>query len=126
MNRFSGEGNLGQEPERKVVQVQGEDREVCNLRIYFDRPAPMGDGEYEDKDGFWLNVELWGNRGTNAARILSKGDRVAVNGSLADASYDKDGQQIDKLVVKARAVNLVPTNKIESVIRQMDTEDAAA
>ena len=124
-NRFSGEGNLGQEPQRKVVQVQGEDREVCNLRVYFDRPTPRGDGEYEDRNGFWLDVELWANRGINAARVLSKGDRVAVDGALAGASYEKDEQHINKLIVKARAVNLVPTTKIESISRRVENDEAA-
>ncbi len=123
-NQFNGEGNLGQDPEIKTVKVEGTDQTVCNLRIYFDRPIPVGDG-YQDKNGFWLDVEIWGKRGQNVCRLCNKGNRVSVAGRLADASYEKDGAMVNKLVLKATAVNLVLTSKVENISYHDNTEEAA-
>ena len=113
MNEFIGEGNLGQEPELRAVQSGGADKSVANLRVYFDRRVPDGDGGFKDKQGFWLNVELWGDRATHVARLCAKGSRVAVVGSLIDDSFEKHGETINRVAVRARQVYLVPTAKLE-------------
>lgn len=120
MNQFFGEGNLGLDPNLKSVRRDGEDNDVVNLRIYFDRPVPDGEGNFEDKKGFWLNVEVWGGRATHVARLCAKGSRVAVIGSLMDDSYEKDGETITGVSVRARHVYLVPTAKLERVHYRSD------
>jgi single-strand DNA-binding protein len=81
-NAFRGRGNLEQDPELRNVKVEGEARQVCALRIYFDRQVPNGE-EFEDRGGFWLDADLWGPRAEDAARVLRKGMRVYVEGSLS-------------------------------------------
>ncbi|MGH8531652.1 MAG: tyrosine-type recombinase/integrase [Gammaproteobacteria bacterium] len=39
--------------------VVGEPRTVTELRVYFDRQVPDGNGGFEDRGGFWLPVHLW-------------------------------------------------------------------
>ena len=120
MNQFFGEGNLGLDPNLKSVRRDGEENDVVNLRIYFDRPVKDGEGNFEDKKGFWLNVEVWGGRATHVARLCAKGSRVAVIGSLMDDSYEKDGETITGVSVRARQVYLVPTAKLERVHYRSD------
>lgn len=115
MNEFIGEGNLGQEPDLRTVTRDGESDAVANLRIYFDRPVADADGNFEDKRGFWLNVEVWGDRAKHVARLCGKGNRIAVIGSLVDDSYERDGDTVTGLSVRARRVYLVPTAKMERV-----------
>lgn len=121
MNEFIGEGNLGQEPDLRRVRRGDESTDVVNLRVYFDRRVPDGDGNFEDKKGFWLNVEVWGERAEQVARLCAKGSRVAVIGSLMDDSYDKDGQTMNAIAVRARNVYLVPTSTIVSLQYRSDT-----
>ena len=73
MNEFIGEGNLGQEPDVRVVTHNGENNDVANLRIYFDRPVANAEGNFEDKKGFWLNVEVWGDRAQARGTPLHQG-----------------------------------------------------
>lgn len=115
MNEFIGEGNLGQEPDLRTVTRDGESEAVANLRIYFDRPVPDAEGKFEDKKGFWLNVEVWGDRATQVARLCPKGSRLAVIGSLMDDSYETDDGTVAALSVRARRVYLVPNAKMDSV-----------
>ena len=106
-NRFSGRGNLGADPELRYTA--GEDSEpVCSLRIFFDRPKPDGNGGFDDKGGFWLDVSLWGTRGEAAAQLLKKGARVSVSGELyEDAWQDKDsGDDRRRLRLRAEGVDL--------------------
>ncbi|WP_111748604.1 single-stranded DNA-binding protein [Salinisphaera orenii] len=117
-NTFTGRGNLGAAPEIKTVQVGGEDRQVADLRIYFDRNVPDGNGGYEDKDGFWLNVSGWNTRCLNAARVLKKGMRVRVEGTLGEDAWEKDGQQYSRLDVTAQDITL-DLGRVTSVTMQL-------
>lgn len=86
-NTFTGTGNLGAVPSLRNVDVQAEGggkekRAVCDLRVYIDRRIPDGKGEFVDRGGFWLTASLWGPRAEAAAKLLSKGARVTVSGTL--------------------------------------------
>jgi len=117
-NTFKGTGNLGADPELKTV---GEDKQqVADLRIYFDRPIKNKDtDEYEDKGGFWLNVSAWDKLAIDAKRVLKKGMRVSVHGSMKENTWaDKDsGENKSKLVLSANEITLVLT-RVESVQRR--------
>jgi single-strand DNA-binding protein len=124
MNEFFGRGNLGGSPALKQVQVEGEQRSVAELRVYFDRSVPTEEG-YTDNGGFWLNVNLWGPRAENAVKILGKGMRVAVRGSLVQSQWtDKDtGQDRQGFQLQARSVDL-DLGRVESLeLHQKDSDD---
>ena len=107
-NRFYGRGNLGAAPVLKHIEVDGDTRPVAELRVYFDRPVPNADHAFIDKGGFWLDVNLWGPRAEATAKLLSKGVRVNVTGTLIfDAWDDKEsGEPRGKFKVSAEAVDL--------------------
>lgn len=88
-NHFSGIGNLGKAPALRTVEVDGEPRPVADLRVYFDRSVPTGGGRFEDQGGFWLSVAIWGARGESAARVLRKGVRVYLEGTLREEVWDE-------------------------------------
>ncbi len=107
-NKFNGEGNLGVDPELKRIEEKDDDQAVCNLRIYFDKPVPKKDGDgFDDKGGFWMNVEIWGKRGIRCHDKLKKGNRVTVDGSIIGKQWtDKEsGEEQFSLVIRAKRVN---------------------
>ncbi len=103
-NKFSGEGNLGADPELRHNEGEHDDKAVCNLRIYFDKPVPVDDG-FEDKGGFWLNVEIWGKRGIACNALLQKGNRVTVDGSLIQKEWVDNGEERSRIVLRAKRVS---------------------
>ncbi len=118
-NKFSGEGNLGQDPELKRTGGDDDEKAVCNLRIYFDRPVPKEDGGFDDKGGFWMDVEIWGKRAVACANLLTKGTRVVVEGSLIGQNWNnEEGEEQRRLIVRAKRVSpdlmLVDTIKSRS------------
>lgn len=93
-NEFRATGNIGQAPTLRTVKVNGEDRSVVDLRVYFDRRIPMKDGSYEDDGGFWLTVSVWGSRADNAFKLLTKGMRIEVIGPLRLESWENDAGEV--------------------------------
>ncbi len=84
INHFQGIGNLGTTPIINTVKVEEENRQVVNMRVYFDRP--VGDN-FKDKGGFWLSVDVWGFRAEEAKRILKKGARAFFIGTLRSEEW---------------------------------------
>ena len=107
-NHFAGRGNLGADPELKHVEIDGEPRAVVELRIYFDRPVPDGDGGFTDKGGFWLPVNLWGPKAETIAKLLRKGARVRVEGTLVQDTWDdrETGEPASRIEVQADSIDL--------------------
>ena len=90
INQFQGIGNLGTAPVLSIVPVGEEQRKVVNMRVFFDRP--VGE-EFKDKGGFWYSVDIWGYRAEEALRVLKKGTRVFLTGSLRQESWtDEEGE----------------------------------
>lgn len=87
-NSFSGFGNVGAAPTLRRVPVGDEQRAVADLRVYFDRRIHKGDGRFEDEGGFWLTVSVWGTRGESVARLVQKGARVYVEGTLRQEKWE--------------------------------------
>lgn len=115
-NRFEGRGNLGNDPVLKWVDMDGDEkRAVCELRVYFDRQVRDGES-WKEQGGFWLNVNYWGKRGEQASKLLIKGCRVAVTGTLIQETWaDKtSGEERQKLVLDADSVDL-DLIRVESV-----------
>jgi single-strand DNA-binding protein len=84
MSTVIGKGNLGAKPALKYVDVKAaeEVRPVAEMRIYFDHRRPDGEGGFRDEGGFWADVTIWGRKAETAARLLPKGARVCVFGTL--------------------------------------------
>jgi single-strand DNA-binding protein len=79
INRVVMTGNLTADPELRSLP---SGMSVCSLRIACNtRRKNQSSGEWEDKPNYF-NVTVWGAQGENAARYLSKGRPVAIDGRL--------------------------------------------
>jgi len=87
-NEFRGTGNAGDAPLLKTVLVGNEERQVAELRVFFDEFRRDGNGGLEQAGGFWLDVNVWGERlAAEVAQIVKKGARVHVIGRLAESKW---------------------------------------
>lgn len=79
INRVVMTGNLTSDPELRTTPGGTS---VCSLRIACNtRRKDNATGEWVDKPNYF-NVTVWGAQGENAARYLSKGRPVAIDGRL--------------------------------------------
>ena len=115
-NRFIGSGNLGNDP-TLTSPVGEEKRKVADLRVYFDRPVRnQQSDEFEEKGGFWLDVSAWDRLAENVMRLLKKGARIKVEGSLKRNEWqDKEsGETRERFVLYADEITLV-MSRIETI-----------
>jgi single-strand DNA-binding protein len=79
INRVVMTGNLTADPELRSLP---SGTSVCSLRVACNTRRKNGStGEWEDKPNYF-SVTVWGAQGENAAKYLSKGRPVAIDGRL--------------------------------------------
>jgi single-strand DNA-binding protein len=100
LNRVTLFGNLGAEPE---LRTTGTGQPVMSFslatnEVWFDK-----DKNKQEKTE-WHHIVMFGSRVTPLSRMLSKGERVLVEGRLQTSSYEKDGVKRYKTEVVASDV----------------------
>jgi single-strand DNA-binding protein len=99
INRVVLTGNLTKDPELRAAG----DTSVCKMRIACNtRRKNNASGQWEEKPNFF-DVTVFGARGENCARYLSKGRPVAVDGRLEWREYEVEGQ-------KRQSVDIIADN----------------
>jgi single-strand DNA-binding protein len=98
-------GNLTADPELRALP---SGTSVCNLRIACNTRRKNGStGEWEDKPNYF-NVTVWGAQGENAARYLSKGRPVAIDGRLEWREWEaQDGGKRQSVDIIAESVQFL-------------------
>jgi single-strand DNA-binding protein len=81
MNHITLTGRLTQDPEQRTLPGGNT---LCRLRLAVD-----GMGRGRDEVGY-VNVSAFGNPGEAAARVLTKGWLVAVDGRLQYGEWETD------------------------------------
>jgi single-strand DNA-binding protein len=91
INRVVMTGNLTADPELRSLP---SGTSVCKMRIACNtRRKNASTGEWEDKPNYF-DVTVWGAQGENAARYLSKGRPVAIDGRLEWREWEaQDGSK---------------------------------
>jgi single-strand DNA-binding protein len=83
INKYICTGRLTKDPELRKIS---EEMSVCQLRLAVDG---MGRGQ----DVGYINVSVFGAGGEAAAKHLSKGWLVAIDGRVEYGEWDKDGEK---------------------------------
>lgn len=88
INRVILTGNLTKDPELRALP---SGTSVCELRIACNsRRKDQASGEWVDKPNYF-SVKVWGAQGENAARYLSRGRPVAIDGRLDWREWEPQG-----------------------------------
>jgi single-strand DNA-binding protein len=102
MNQATLIGNLGADPDLRFTQGGTA---VLNLRLatttsYLDKDKKRQESTQ------WHTVTVWGARGEVLAKLISKGDRICVQGEIRYSEYeDKEG--VKKWKTEIAATNVV-------------------
>lgn len=89
MNKVTLMGNLGADPQ---LSYTPGGRAVCNLRVATNEHYTTKEGEKKTRTE-WHRITVWGDRGENCAKHLSKGRQVLVEGANRTSTYEKDGEK---------------------------------
>jgi len=103
-NQISIVGHLGKDPEIRYMPSTGD--AVCNFSVATSRKR--GD----KKITTWFKVAVWGKQAENCNQYLHKGALVNVFGELYQEEWtSKDGQKGTSLIIDARDVKFLKTDK---------------
>jgi single-strand DNA-binding protein len=105
INRIVMTGNLTKDPELRSLP---SGTSVCELRIACNtRRKDQASGEWTDKPNYF-NVKVWGAQGENAARYLTKGRPVAIDGRLEWREWEaQDGTKRQAIDIIADSVQFL-------------------
>jgi len=78
---------------------------VCSFSVATSSRKKKGD-QWIDEASFW-DIELWGKQAESLQQYLVKGKQVAIEGSMRQDRWEKDGQPRMKVVVNAQTVQLL-------------------
>ena len=114
-----GEGNIGSKPEfKEFSNGNDEPRRLLRLNVYFDNSIPR-DGKYEDRGGFWANVELWHKDAERYAQLYAKGVRVLVQGRMQmDKWEDDEGEENSAMKVQASRIGSTASSSLHQGMRR--------
>ncbi len=101
INRVFVTGNLTRDAELRDTQG-GTSYLRMGVAVNDRRKNPQT-GQWEDVPNF-VDCVMFGTRAEAIARYLTKGTKVAVDGSLRYSSWERDGQRRSKLEVAVRDV----------------------
>lgn len=129
-NLFIGKGNLAQSPELKYLTSARGDFEVATMRVMFGRYGQNEAGQVEQVGGFWREVEIYGQKARDVARLLRKGNRVLVIGEERDfMAKDESGKQVQVIKIVAEDIALqlsrVKSIEFEASARRVQPSDDA-
>ncbi len=97
-------GNLGKDPELRYTP-QGD--AVCNFTMATNERRKDKSGEFQDVTT-WFKVTLWRNMAENAAKYLSKGRQVYIEGKLQVEEWtDRDNKDRYTLGVQATEMHFI-------------------
>ncbi len=97
-------GNLGRDPELRYTP-QGV--AVCNFSLATNEKKRDKSGELQDVTT-WFRVTLWRNQAENAAKYLTKGSPVYVEGRLGVEEWtDRDGNNRHTLEVQGTEMHFI-------------------
>lgn len=99
-------GNLGRDPELRYTP-QGV--AVCDLSVATTERKKDKAGEYQDATT-WFRVTLWRQQAENAAKYLTKGQQVYIDGRLGVEEWtDRDGNNRYTLKVQGDTLHFIGT-----------------
>jgi single-strand DNA-binding protein len=125
INRVVITGNLTKDPELRTLP---SGTPVCDLRIACNTRRKDNDsGEWVDKPNYF-NVVAWGPQAESAARYLSKGRAVAIDGRLEWREWEsQDGTKRQAVSIIADSVQFLgprdPDPRSDDAPEQSGEED---
>lgn len=107
INSINITGNLTREPELRATVSSNQ---VLNFGIASNEARRnQQTGQWDEYPNF-VDVTMFGARAEALSRLLRKGMKIAVNGSLRYSSWERDGQKRSKLEIIAHDIVLMSRN----------------
>ncbi len=95
-------GRLGQNPELRSTPMGSS---VCTLSVATNESYKDKNEQWQERTD-WHRIILWGNLADRAAKTLTKGSRVYIEGNIRYRDYEKDGDK--RYITEIKANKMIP------------------
>jgi single-strand DNA-binding protein len=86
MNKVILIGRLTKDPDLRTIN---NDISVCRFTLAVNRPYTKG----KEQEADFFNIVAWRNQADNCGKYLTKGSQCAVEGTIQNRTYEKDGEK---------------------------------
>ena len=93
-------GRLTRDPDLKYLQGSGTP--VANFSVAVDREVTGKDGK---KEVDFIDIQVWGKSAENSTNYISKGSKVAIQGSLRIDTYQNQAGE-NRKITRVNAVRV--------------------
>ena len=98
---------------------------LAKLRCHVNRSYLNENEEFEDKHGFWIDAELWGNKAQHLTAVQNGASVMLIGNYIEQKWTEKDGTKRSKMAFRAKEIAILP-RCIESVSFKTRDEKASA
>lgn len=103
MNRWSGIGRFGKDPELSTTTTG---KKVCNFSLAVEH------GYQNEAETYWLDFVAWGGLAEFISKYFAKGDAIYVDGELQSKIYEgKDGKKHKEYKIAVENAEFLPGGK---------------
>lgn len=99
-------GRLGKDAELKYLNTGT----ALLLGSIANNQGYTKDGEWTETV-HWFDFKMWGKRAEGIAQYLTKGTKIAIQGTLNQERWETDGNRRSKVVIMARDINFAGGKK---------------
>lgn len=103
MNKVFFSGNLGADPELKVL---ANNNRVAKFNVAVNEKFKDSNGQTVENT-VWMACEVWNQLADVAEKYLKKGARVLVEGKFNVEKWEDDGQKKIKYIVKVSYLEML-------------------
>jgi len=98
-NNCTFSGNVGRDPELRYFD---DGKTVANFSIAVE--------DYKGET-MWVSVKVWGKPAQTIADYVRKGSQLIVSGELQQETWEKDGEQKSKMVLRCQSFTFLGSKK---------------
>ena len=110
MNRVQLYGNVGADPDVKILQ---SGKTVAKFSLATNKSYTNSTGE-KITETSWHNIVLWGKVAETASKYVKKGSSIILEGEISYRTYEnKEGQTVYVTEIVGKALHFVGSKKEE-------------
>lgn len=111
-------GNAVDHPQIRIKGLDGGPT-LTTFRVAMNHRYQGADGQWQDGDPCYMEVQCWGALGDNVSATVCKGMSVIVVGRIVQSTWEangEDGQPVTRSVLRVRATHVGPDLSARNVL----------
>lgn len=115
-------GSVGRDPE---IKISKNGKKYCYLSIATNTYWKDKTTGEKKEETTWHSVKLYEQLAETCVKFVTKGDKIYIEGSMKNETYEKDGQQVNSFYVLGNTLQFIGKPRKEGAIGDFDQVEPA-